>query len=147
MRYTNDDFNQFYSDDIGYRAPSNSLPIDKVKVNSEIDSMIANAELSGMDLSDPYAMSGFLDDIMSKLKSIGKSISGGKDITIATESGITTVGPSGVAYVSTEGKTASNVPVTASQQFTNYLKNPYVIASLVGIPLLIYVLNKKKKKR
>jgi hypothetical protein len=139
MRFTNDDFTNSYSEEVSYNRERNFIPVGLP--------YIPPVKKAAETYVDPEQMSGIIDDFMNKVKSIGTAITGGKDVTISTESGITTIGPSGVAYTSTPQTAAQTAVVpSATSQIYTYLKNPYVIAGLVGIPLLLYIAKKRKSK-
>lgn len=143
MRYVNDEFNQEYGD-IDFDDPVQAM--DQV-TESKIDELISTAVQDGYDFSNPVLMGNFIDDFFAKIKDVTTKIVGNDETTvkISTGGGTATIGPDGVSYTKEDIKTvAPGTMQVVPNSIQTYLKNPYVIAALVGIPVL-YLLTKKKK--
>lgn len=152
QRFVNDDFTQSYTSEIAWTPAqvADAVSLQDPLVSSEIESMLYNAQMAGIDISDPVAMSGFMDTLMSKVKQIGQVITGGSPVSISTEKGTTVIGPDGVSYTSAlpaAATTTAPVQKTFSQTVQEYLKNPYVVAGLIGVPVLLILLNRRKRRR
>jgi len=152
MRYVNDDYNQTYSQEIAWSPATiqSAINLQDPLINAEIESMLHNAQMQGIDISDPVAMSGIMDSFMNKIKQFGNYITGGQPVAIQTTAGTTTIGPDGVSYTSAPPATTTTpgaVQKPVSQVIQEYLQNPYVVAGLIGIPVLLILLNRNKRRK
>jgi hypothetical protein len=147
--WNNDDFDQSITSEAGTmqevsRAVNMGFFNDPL-ISAEIDNMVQTAEIMGYDLTDPEIMGSWLTNLFSKVKGAVKGI---QNVSISTSSGITQVGPGGVSYTSAPATVpAAALPTTTQKTIGDYLKNPYVVAALVGIPVLLIVLKKRKKSK
>jgi hypothetical protein len=147
--WNNDDFEQSLTSEVGTmpeasRAVNMGFFNDPL-ISAEIDNMVQTAELMGYDLSDPEMMGSWLSNLLSKVKGAVKGV---QNISITTPQGITQVGAGGVSYTSAPATVpAAALPTTTQKTIGDYLKNPYVVAALVGIPVLLIVMNKRKKAK
>lgn len=152
MRYVTDDFTQSYSQDIAWTPAqiADAVSLQDPLINAEIESMLHSASMQGVDLSDPVAMSGIVEFFMDKIKQAGNAITGGQPVSIQTTKGTTTIGPEGVSYTSSTPATTTApgaVQKPLSQTIQEYLKNPYVLAGVIGIPVLLIIMNRRKRRK
>lgn len=134
--------------------------LDDAITNQEIDLILDEAELMGVDLDDPELMGFFLKKLINKIKSRFKKKKKGApspmaptSITMTTPAGVAKVGPGGVSFT---GKrplaiTPTGAIVAAPPQPTGIqamLKNPAVlIGGGAGLLILFMMMQKKKGKR
>jgi phosphohistidine swiveling domain-containing protein len=111
-------------------------------IDAEITSLARNAAMMGIDLSNPVIMSGFFDNLSQKVK----SMLGGKTITVDTGKGTAKIGPGEISYVTTTpgGTSVATVPKTGG--ITDMLKNPVILGTIIGVPLLLILMKNSGRK-
>lgn len=117
-------------------------------ISAEIDAMMETAELMGIDPDDPELMGNFLTDLVKKAQSALKKV---KNVKLETGAGTTTIGPGGqISYTGTQPAATARAtvpqPVKKSGGVADLLKNPAILAAIVGVPLLIILMKKRKGK-
>lgn len=161
MRWTSDDF------DGGVMGADVAIPDYPAEIEvmgyfsdpliaAEIDEMITDAELMGIDLDDPELMGAFLKNIIGKIKGAvqkrraKKAAAGGQASTMPTFSvqtgaGSAQLGPGGLTW--TDPQAATTVPAggAGAGGIADMLKNPLVLAGIGGGVLLLIMMMKKKK--
>lgn len=110
-------------------------------VRRQMGAIINNAGSYGIDLQDPENMGGFFSDFGKKFKDI---VSGNTKISVTTDKGSVSAG--GGQLTLQQGTAPSTAVAPSSVGIMQYLKNPYIVAGLIGVPLLLVILSKQKKK-
>lgn len=113
-------------------------------INAEVNRLVDRAVMLGVDLSDPEMMGNFFTDLWGKISSGAKGALKDTNISITQPQGTTTITDKGVDFTSAEQQAAQQAALNQPKVFTDYLKNPYVIAGMIGIPLLLIILSKRK---
>lgn len=119
-----------------------SRHLDDPFVAAEIDQMVDQAEMLGIDLTDPEIMGAWLKDLVNKIKNKVK----GKSASVNTGTGTVGIGPQGVTWT-------DNAPValpateSPASKVAELVKNPMVIAAGVGIVALLIMSKKKRGRR
>lgn len=116
-------------------------------INAELNNVIDRAAMLGVDVTDPEIMGNIITDFFKKAGAgISKALKN-TNIQITQPEGTTTISDAGVDFTSAQQQAAQVPVVQQPKTITDYLKNPYVLAGLIGIPLLIVIMKKRKKKR
>lgn len=131
MRYTNDDIDSGTMELMGF--------FDDPLINSEINTLVHNAANMGVDFSRPEIMQGFFANLKEQIR----GALGGKTITIDTGSGTAKVGEGEISYTQTKPQTELvSIPQTGG--FTDMLKNPVILGTIIGVPILVLLLRSKR---
>lgn len=163
MRWTSDDF-----DGGVMGAETASIPdypadievmgyFDDPLIAAEIDEMITDAELMGIDLDDPELMGAFLKNIIGKIKGAvqkrrakkaaagGQAQAGFPTFSVSTGAGSAQLGPGGLTWTDPQAAAVAPAPAGGMGNITEMLKNPLVLAGIGGGVLLLVMMMKKKK--
>lgn len=121
-----------------------SQHLDDPFVAAEIDQMVDQAEMMGVNLTDPEIMGTWLKDLVGKIK---KKVQGKKgSVSVNTGEGTATIGPQGINWT-------DNVPAvipavgTPAAKVAELVKNPIVIAAGIGIVAMLVMSKKGKRGR
>lgn len=123
MRFSNDDYD---CSPIGY--------------DSIVDEIVGDAIMLGIDV-ESEAMSGLISKIVGAIKKRVKEKREKKQSSAGTIPNYQLTTPQGVASIGPTGLTWTQP--TIQTQSTDMLKNPLVLAGLIGIPLLLILLSKR----
>ena len=164
MRWTNDDSfltgecvgEEFYVPD--YPADIEVMGyFQDPLLSAELDMMIDEADLMGIDLDDPELMGAWLKNLIGKIKSriqkrkAAKAAGGAEPgtmptIAVQTPKGTASIGPGGIQWTDPAAAAAA---VPSAYQATGgigeMLKNPWVIGGGAAALLLIIMMMKKKR--
>lgn len=135
--------------------------LDDPLLGQELDLILDEAELMGIDLDDPELMGFFLKKLINKIKARFKkkkkaapSPLAPTGLTLQTRAGTAKIGPKGVSFVGKRplmvtptGAVVAAQPPGPAAGFQEMLKNPMVIAGLVGVPLVLMMVAGRKKGR
>lgn len=111
-------------------------------INRQVNQMANYAGTYGLNLDNPEVMQGFLSDFGNKIKGL---VTGSTKISVTTDKGTVSAG-GGQLTVQKGGTTPAAGVVPAKTSIMDYLKNPYIVAGLIGVPVLLLILSKKKKE-
>lgn len=103
---------------------------------------IAGRAVQRGDVYDDASMEGFLDSLNESLKNVFK----GKSITIESDKGTTKIGEGELSYTQTPTTTTGAILPTTTGGFTDMLKNPVILGTIIGVPLLLILVSQQKKK-
>jgi hypothetical protein len=135
----------------GYDSPADVIVagyFDDPLISAELAGMVNEAELLGIDVDDPEIMGAWLKNLVGKIKSKIKAKKGGQApaLSLSTSAGTANIGPNGVTWQDPANPNAVSAPVGAMDKIKEQLKNPVVLAALIGVPVLFMVMRKKKGK-
>lgn len=164
MRWTSDDFD---GGTMGVDVASIDYPADievmgyftDPLIAAELDEMITDAELMGIDFDDPELMGAFFKNLIGKIKSRiqarkAKKAAGGAPadsgfptLSVQTGQGSASLGPGGITWTGPQAAAAAPAPAAGGMgNIQEMLKNPLVLAGIGGGVLLLIMMMKKKKQ-
>lgn len=122
-----------------------SRQLDDPFVAAEFDEMARQAELLGIDLSDPEIMGAWLKNIINKVKArikkrrAARGGGGGGGIQVTTDAGTASIGPGGLSFTQTPSGPVpgSMMSPPSGGGISEMLKNPMVLAAGVGLLALL----------
>ncbi len=171
MRYTSDDFDQVSGENL--TIPNYPVEIELMGfmqdplIAAEIEGIIDEAELMGLDINDPELMGGLIKTLVKKIQGAikrrrarKKAASAPAEIpsfSLQTPGGTAAIGPGGISWTGPQAAQAAAAAQAAGLQMvpassvqpagtggvTEMLKNPIVIAGLVGVPLLLIMMKRR----
>lgn len=160
MRWTSDDFDGGIMGGADVSIPDYPADIevmgyfDDPLIAAELEEMITDAELMGIDLDDPELMGAFLKNIIGKIKgavqkrrakreAAGGQAGGFPSFSVSTGEGSAQLGPGGLSW--TGPQAAGAAPAAGGTGgIADMLKNPLVLAGIGGGVLLLVLMMKKK---
>jgi hypothetical protein len=162
MRWTSDDFDGgTMNSDIA--IPDYPADIEVMGyfsdplIAAEIDEMITDAELMGIDLDDPELMGAFLKNIVGKIRGAVQRRKASKktgaktsipQVSISTGAGTAQIGPGGLTWSDPQTgasiQSAGIMPTAKTGGISEMLKNPLVLAGIGGGVLLLIMAMKKR---
>lgn len=135
--------------------------LDDPLTNAELDMILEEAELMGIDLDDPELMGFFLKKLINKIKARFKKKKKGAapspltptGLTVTTPAGTAKVGPGGVSFtgkrplmVTPTGAIVAAPESAAPGGIQAMLKNPMFLAAAGGGVLLLILMMQQKKR-
>jgi len=129
-------------------------------VHGEIEGMINDAEMMGVDIDDPEMMGGIIDVVKKIAGAIKKrrqakkgSSSPAPTVSVQTSQGTAALGPGGITWT---GSVPQNIPIgstgmalqTMPQQETILDKikaNPALLAGIAAVPIMLMLMSRKKE--
>lgn len=171
MRYTNDDFNQVAGENLQVHSFNYPVEVELMGfmqdplIAAEIDGIIEDAEEMGLDMNDAELMGGLISAIVGKIKTAVKKRRARKaaasspapvsqGFQLSTPQGTAAIGPGGISWTGVQPgrNVAMQLPGQPGQYYpapqssggiTDMLKNPLVIAGIVGIPVLFMLMKRR----
>lgn len=120
-------------------------------LSAEIDSMLNEAELMGIDLDDPELMGAWLKNLINKIKArrkakkeAGQEPAQMPTINVNTGQGTATIGPQGVQWTDPATGAPSTAAAAAPGGIAEMLKNPWVIGGGAAALLLLIMMMKRR---
>lgn len=120
-------------------------------LSAEIDSMLDEAEMLGIDLDDPELMGAWLKNLINKIKSrrAAKKAAGTPPATmptinVQTGQGTASIGPQGVTWTDPATGAPSTAAAAAPGGIAEMLKNPWVIGGGAAALLLLIMMMKRR---
>lgn len=160
MRWTSDDFDAAVMGDEmvipDYPAEIEVMGyFEDPLIAAELDDMLTDAELMGIDLDDPELMGAFLKNLIGKIKgriqarrakrqASGQPAASFPTLSVATDAGSAQLGPGGISWTGPQPAGVAPAPATGGG-ITEMLKNPMVLAGIGGGVLLLMFMMKRKK--
>jgi hypothetical protein len=121
-------------------------------VTAELNGMVTDAELMGIDFDDPNSWGAFLKTIIGKIKgriqerkkarAASGQAGGFPSFSVSTGEGSAQLGPGGLSWTGPQAVGAPGAP--AAGGIADMLKNPLVLAGIGGGVLLLILMMKKK---
>lgn len=160
MRWVSDDFDQTV---MGEELVIPDYPAEleimgyfaDPSLSEELDEMLTEAEMMGVDFDDPELMGAWLKNLFSKIKSRiqarrKKREAAGQpapSFSIQTPQGAAAIGPGGVSWTGPQAAAAPGLmpAPAAGSNIAEMLKNPMVLAGIGGGLLLLMMMMKKRK--
>lgn len=124
-------------------------------IAAELDEMVTDAELMGIDFDDAELMGAFLKNLVGKIKGRiqqrkkEKAAAGGGStmptFSIDTGAGSAKLGPGGLTWTDPAAAAVAPAPAGGMGNIAEMLKNPLVLAGIGGGVLLLIMMMKKKQ--
>ena len=114
-------------------------------VSREFAGLVKEAELMGVDFDDDEMMSGFLQNVVQKLKDTIQKKKDTTSFSVTTEEGTTNIGPGGFSFTSSQQGVAPTPAATGVSSAAELLKNPMVLGG-IGLFAAIILLRKKGRR-
>ncbi len=156
MRYVNDDYtdSELTGEAFEMEIPDYPAELEVMGffndplLSDEIDALLEEAELMGIDLDDPELMGAWLKKLVGKIRSNfrkrrGKGKKAPVSASVSTPQGSAAIGPGGITWTAPPGASMPMVQPSGGG-IADMLKNPMVIAGVGGVALLLFMQMRKK---